>query len=183
MKRELNTYLYYEFGLDDGEGGDACIQEDWPFVLEPAGAVNEGPVFRFRDADTDYYLVTKPALNFFPAADMTIDDVRIQRFGADWIADRHPVDLNTTATNDSITPIIQRRSHIEQLATASLGEPPTRILESLFLQRTRQHLAIVSCNHGDWVIGDDLVPIQVPFDGASAWRRLAWGIGRRHQSL
>lgn len=61
MKRELNEYLYWEFGIgDDPEAAGKLISADWPFVLEPAGELDGGVLFRFRDGDDDYYALHQP---------------------------------------------------------------------------------------------------------------------------
>src|SRR6266851_1645043 len=58
--REINEYLFYEFGLDlDADSGR--ISEDWPFSLESVGVFHspygEREVRRFDAEGTTYYLI------------------------------------------------------------------------------------------------------------------------------
>lgn len=113
---------------------------------------------------------------------MTIDDLKRQRRGAHAIAAEDPLDLNTTAPNDSLPGILERRTYITRLAERLLPRPLDRILEGVFLGKSRRQIALVLDVDGSaWAIGDGLKPTAVPFPSASAWRRMACAIGKRER--
>jgi len=54
-KKDLNRYLFYEFGLDtEGDVDEPRVSDDWPFELRSVGVTSwQGKgteVFEFNDA-------------------------------------------------------------------------------------------------------------------------------------
>jgi hypothetical protein len=180
-KRLINEYLHCEFGED---GGASRISEDWPFQLSEVGsfttAEGETEVFLFADDGDEYFAVSGPSLTYYPKSGMELAHLRLQALGSSWIADQDPVDLNTSIlADDSVPSSKQRRQHIEDIAEQHLGCTPFSILEGLLLRSTGKYLALVQPRDNDKAIlvGTNIVVRNIPFPSASAWRRLAVGIG------
>ena len=184
MKKSLNEYLFLEFGMDVYEEEDESkISEEWPFVLREVGQMQELQltVFEFDDDDEPYFAMANRCLNFFPKAGMTFEDLVLQYLGAAWIEAHDPVDISMSMPGDARIPSgLERRKALESLGAAVLGVKEPEILEGLFLRTARSYLGLFSAP-GDQtaVIGGlpDTTKLEVPFPNASAWRRLAWGIG------
>ncbi len=178
LKKELNNYLFLEFGVD---GDESRVSEDWPFELRTLLETPDLTVFEFHD-DQAYFALADDSLNFIPQAGMSVDDLMLQRSGAGWIGARDPIDLSEVRLNDPTVPAGRdRRRHLESLGAATLPGKTVEILEGLFLGSNQQYLALfrVSGREEAVVAGlPDTLPITVPFPGASSWRRLAWGVGR-----
>ena len=116
VRRELNEYLLYEFGVDMAEED---VSAERPFQLELAGHFGTGrdaePVFMFVADGEDYYAFSNP-MDFLPRAGMSVDDVRLQEAGSNWIASRDPVDLETSRLGDERVPSTpERGERLEQL--------------------------------------------------------------------
>lgn len=180
-KRDINRYLYYEFG-EDGDASE--ISEDWPFQLSVVGsfttAEGETEVFHFADDDQEYFAVAGRSLTYYPRGGMELAHLRLQSVGSSWIARQDPVDLNTSIlAEDSVPPSVERRRHIEDIAGQHLGDAPFSILEGLFLRSTGKYLALVQPADNDKasIVGTNIVVRNIPFPSASPWRRLAVGIG------
>lgn len=182
LKTRLNDYLFLEFGMDDEGEDESKISEEWPFVLREVGQVPEREltVFEFDD-DEPYFAIADPALNFYPKAGMTFDDLVLSYLGSGWIRARNPVDLSMSMPGDPHVPSgLERRKALQSLGAAVLDGKEPEILEGLYLQTERRYLGLFSAP-GDQtaVIGGlpDLSKPEVPFPDASSWRRLAWGVG------
>lgn len=182
IKKELNEYLRVEFGIDEEDSREAA--EDWPFELTPLGRIAPGPgdpdVFLFQ-ADEPYFAVAAGALNFIPAQSMSLDDLRLQFTGGDWIEERNPVDLATSILGrDDVPRVAERRAAIEALARQALGsDADLRILQGLYLRSTAEYIALIEnvATGEALLVGTGISPMSVPFPQCSSWRRLAYGMG------
>ena len=177
LKTELNEYLFMEFGVD---GDEAQVSEDWPFDLKKLLETSDLTVFEFR-ADEAYFALADESLNFMPQAGMTVADLLLQRSGAQWIGARDPIDLSVVRLGDPSVPrTSERRRQLEALAAETLPGETVTILEGLFLCTEQRYLALFAGSAtSDAVIAGLPGPprIFVSFPQASAWRRLAWGVG------
>jgi hypothetical protein len=179
-KKDVNEYLYYEFGID---GDESSISENWPFHLHSVGSLQlrgeRTEFYEFTDDETDYYAQEG---FFFPKAGMALDDLYLQDLGQQWLGEQRPVDLNTSIIGDDQVPtVIERRRNIEALATKALGDGTVfNVVEGLFLRKTGSYLALLEIHALDnaVVIGTDLNPISVGFPDASSYRRLSYALGK-----
>jgi hypothetical protein len=68
--RDINEYLFYEFGLDLADDARR-VSDDWPFSLESVGSFasprGEHRAYRFTHAGEAYYALDGPYLDFRPA--------------------------------------------------------------------------------------------------------------------
>lgn len=62
IERDLNAYLFLEFGM---EGEETSISETWPFSLRRLGEIGVGVIFEFIDNDEPYFAISGPCLSFF----------------------------------------------------------------------------------------------------------------------
>src|SRR5262245_1929775 len=99
IERDLNEYLFYEFGFDD-EADESRISDSWPFQLRRIALVDDAPVFEFDDDDEPYFALVAGALNFLPKAGMDVNALRLQLTGGCWIGKRDPIDLNLSRLGD-----------------------------------------------------------------------------------
>jgi hypothetical protein len=179
VRIELNGYLFLEFGID---GDESRVSEKWPFELRKLVETPDLTVFGFDADDEAYFALAGQSLSFLSQADMTVDDLRVQLSGADWIRSRDPVDLSAVRLGDPAVPSgLERRRHLETLATATIPSEAVEILEGLFLCSEQRYVGLFGRSGAETaVIGglSDTPPIVVPFPGASPWRRLAWGVGQ-----
>ncbi len=145
--REINEYLFYEFGLDlDADSGR--ISEDWPFSLESVGVFHspygEREVRRFDAEGTTYYLIAGKYLLFRPADGLALDDLRREEVGAAWIAAGDPISLETARIGDESVPsTATRRAALQDLAGAAPEHGKLKILEGLFLRGPGTYVGII----------------------------------------
>ncbi|MDQ3650962.1 MAG: hypothetical protein M3458_11950 [Acidobacteriota bacterium] len=186
IKIEINEYLSYEFDLSDEEADEqSALSEVWPFKLDLLGHVETSrgitEIFVFSNDGESFFAIADHSLNYYPQAGMTIDDLRCQVLGTEWIGTRDSVDLDTSHIGDEHVPsVIDRRAAITKLATDALGaQDEMRVLEGLYLTKVQKYLALVQIGGATEavIIGDEVGPQYVGFTGASAWRRLAVGVG------
>lgn len=58
-KREINEYLFFEFGIDEEGVDEAQVGDDWPYVLQHVGTI--GPqgrtteVYHFSDDGDEFF--------------------------------------------------------------------------------------------------------------------------------
>jgi hypothetical protein len=182
-KRDINLYLFYEFGI---EGDEAQVSDDWPFELHKVGRVSvgshESQVFEFSDSEQTYFALDVGGLNFYPSEDMTIEQLQLQEQGRFWLGQREPIDLNTVRIGDDSVPRTpHRRSAIEEMAASALQitRSNIRILEGLFLKKDQTYLALVEkVDSGEvYALGSNLEPYRVNLPGGSDWRRLSLAVG------
>lgn len=183
LEIEINEYLFWEFGFDSGEGEEARISKDWPFVLRRIGDWEDGVVYEF-DHNEPFFMYVGTAgsttLMSMPKAGMTLEDLKTQEDGSEWIGSRDPVDLDTHRLGDSaVPPGLERQKALEQLARDACGAQAT-VLEGLFLVEEQCYVALVGPRGANqaFVVGLTAEPLAVGFPEASKWRRLAWGVGR-----
>jgi hypothetical protein len=177
LRTALNEYLFFEFDVD---GDEERVSEDWPFELTKLFESPELTVFAFH-ADEAYFALADESLNFLPQAGMSLDDLLMQRSGANWIGARDPINLSVVRLDDpSVPSTIERRQRLEALAAETLPGETVKILEGLFLCSEQRYLALLERSAADEAVivglpGSSQVPVSFPL--ASAWRRLAWGVG------
>lgn len=178
IERELNTYLFYEFGFD-AEADESHVSDSWPFRLRRVAAMGEEPVFEF-DADEPFFALVVGGLTFFPKAGMDASDLHLQLAGSRWIAARDPIGLDVSSPGDpSIPPGVERRRVIQDLGLSVLPHRGVQILEGLFLRSERRYLGLFrAADEPEAIVGGLPRAISVPFPKASSLRRLAWGVGR-----
>jgi hypothetical protein len=185
-KREINQYLFYEFGVAVEETGDeAHITDDWPFELTLIGVIQIGDhpiqVFSFTESDEHYDAVSSDSLTYYPAAGLSLDQLRLQLRGGEWISRYDPVDLNTARIGDrSVPATATRRSAIDQLCEHAFGVAiPVIIHEGLYLTQAQHYFALVERTDSKrtFLLGTTITPREISYSEASAWRRLAIGVG------
>jgi hypothetical protein len=178
LKTIVNDYLFLEFGVD---GDEAQVSEDWPFELRKLAETPDLTVFEFHD-DEPFFALAGNSINFLPQSGMSVDDLLLQQTGAKWIGAREPIDLSEVRLGDPAVPAgSERRRHLEALGAATAPGEAVEILEGLFLRAEQRYLALFeSPGRPDAFVGGlpGADSIVVPFPEASAWRRLAWGVGR-----
>ncbi|MHC4345791.1 MAG: hypothetical protein ACYSUP_14030 [Planctomycetota bacterium] len=185
MRQELNEYLFYEFGCDLAEPDIEKVKEDWPFVLEEAGTIDLGGtsehIFVFEDKGEKFYAIYGRALEYFPVAGIDLANLRRQFLGSAWIARRKPMDLEVVRLGDPRVPSTsERRKRIEELARGLEPDKPVKILKGLLLESTGEYLALVQFGEEATAhaVGDRMRVRNIPFQQASASRRLSIAIGK-----
>jgi hypothetical protein len=176
LRLELNHYLFLEFGVD---GDESSVTETWPFRLQLVHEGEDLTVFEFEE-DKPYFAIAGDALDFMSQAGMTVHDLLKQHRGSVWIGSRGPVDLDTSRLGETaVPPAIQRRKELELLGSQNAPGQAVEILEGLYLEAEAKYLGLFRVRGSEEVFVAGLVgaPISVPFPAASAWRRLAWGVG------
>lgn len=183
-KREINEYLFLEFGIDDEGEDESQVGDDWPFVLQHVGTI--GPqgrtteVYRFSDAGDEFFALAGPALTFVYVAGMNLADLDQEERGLHWIGDQEPVDLDTARLGDSRVPSgLDRQSASKRLAATV--HPEAAVLGGLYLIRRSEHVVLASdpSRPGEAVlVGEHLLPTSVGFSDASWYRRAGWAIGK-----
>jgi len=177
IERDLNAYLFLEFGID---GEETSISETWPFSLRRLGEIGARVIFEFDDDDEPYFAISGPCLDFMPKNGMTLDDLALQFAGSEWISAHDPVSLAESRPGDDSVPSgIERLRALEELGRHTTGDPRAEIMYGLFLQNSRQYLGLFRVpDELTAVVGGLDTPIYVGHDSCSAWRRLAWGVGQ-----
>jgi len=180
LRKSVNEYLFYEFALDL-EADESKVSETWPFELREVGRAADLIVFEFDD-DRSYFALASPILNFLPKAGMSFDDLVLQDAGSRWIGARDPIDLSMSKPGDDAVPSgLERRRALEELGARTLPGQQVDILEGLFLRTDHRYLALFKASGAAEavVVGIPSSPsVAVGFPDASAWRRLAWAVGR-----
>jgi hypothetical protein len=184
IQRELNEYLFLEFGI---EADASRIASDWPFRLEYLGTLDlpgrRTRLFRFSAGEEEFYAVANGALDFMPVAGMDLDDLRRQELGRGWIGKQNPIDLDTTQIGDPHVPSTrERRAAIMALAKVALGaelHQPYTILEGLFLRESGRYLALIGAPSKEQaaVVGTGLPVRYIGFGEATRARCLSAAIG------
>lgn len=184
-KRDVNEYLFHEFGFDTEPSGERTIADNWPFELAELGMVDAGGeswrVFGFAQADEEFFAVANGAMNFLPREGMDIDALAMQLEGQCWIGDQDPVDLARTEGPESDTPPVPERvAAIEALVAELDSAASFEILDGLYLKRRKEYLAFVQDRASGrcHIVGDRVRLRNIPFPQVSPWRRLAIGIGK-----
>src|SRR5262245_20308638 len=98
IERELNAYLFHEFGFD-ADADESRVSDSWPFQLRRVTPMHEDPVFEF-DGDEPFFALVAGGMNFLPKAGMELGDLRLQISGSRWIAARDPVGLAASRPGD-----------------------------------------------------------------------------------
>jgi hypothetical protein len=184
-KRDLNEYLFYEFGGGEEEGDEARIADDWPFTLNWIGTIDSDgeitPIYEFSDEDESFFMLGGNVLSFLPQAGMSIDALRLQELGSLWLGQRNPIDLSTVRIGDDRVPATKdRRFAIKQLATPTFAaSAAVAILEGIFLCETGEYFALVEEAETGVakVVGTTIEPRIAGYPEAMKWQRLAVVIG------
>ena len=178
IEKRLNEYLFHEFGMDVS-GDESQVSETWPFVLRRLAESGTNIVFEFDD-DQPYFAFGGDYLSFMPKSGMSVDDLLVQTVGSHWIGARDPVDLAESRPGDASVPSgLERRAALQALGDGALPGREVEILEGLFLRAEARYIGLFRAA-GDTesvVAGLADTRIAVLFNEASAWRRLAWGVG------
>jgi hypothetical protein len=178
VERDLNEYLFLEFGFDVEED-ESRVSESWPFDLRKVAELPDGPIFEFDD-DEPFFALVGGGLNFVPKAGMDLADLQLQLTGGRWIGERDPIGLDLSMPDDpSVPSSLERRRALEAIGEKAALQRPVEILEGLFLRAPRRYVGLF--RGGDKtgaIVGGLSHRIVVPFPEASGWRRLAWGVGR-----
>jgi hypothetical protein len=179
MKRELNGYLFFEFGC---EGEESQVSDSWPFDLKEVGLIEDEHVFEFESGGEEFFAFYGRSIRYEPKDGADLELLARQIRGAHWIGSRGPVDLDTSRGEHSVIPMIPvRRSKIEDLARAlgRAGDP--KILEGLFLEESREFLALVEFPGEDvvHVVGDSVQIPDIPRSPVSPWKLLSRAVGSR----
>jgi len=181
--REINRYLFYEFGFDD-EYEIEEVSEAWPFELRSVGKLRSGAaVYEFADGTEEFFVIDGSALNFLSKQGLTVHDLDLQELGSSWIAAQEPVDLNTSQIgDDSVPSAIERRLALQQLASAVDGL--AQILEGLYLKKSGHYLGLVQIagSNDRFVVGTELQPRACPHRSTSRWRELSIQVGEMLES-
>jgi hypothetical protein len=184
-REAINEYLFYEFGYDL-EQDSSAIADDWPFALLMIGIIHsadgEIKVFKFTADGETQFVLSDGKLDSFPAVGMDLKDLQLQHDGATWIKHQDPIDLATSRpSDDSVPPVSEREVVLKELATGVCTSP--RILLGLYLRVSGTYLALIEDKQTGTAIavGTGLGACDVTFPEASAWRRLAWGIGKMYE--
>ena len=182
-KREINEYLFYEFGFDIEEE-EVRIREDFPYELSFIGEFKRDEeqikVYEFRDERISNVVLYGNGISVYEKEEMELEDLYFQTVGSAWIGEKNIVDLNTSKIGyDNIPSLNVRRLEIEKLVIDSchLKNKPT-ILEGLFFVESQQYLALVESGEEKIVIGLGIVEYIHKFKGLSHWRLLSWAVGR-----
>jgi len=184
LRKSLNEYLFHEFALDL-EADESKVSATWPFQLREVGRAADLIVYEFED-EQPYFALAGRSLNYLPKAGMTFDDLVLQDAGSKWIGARDPIDLSMSKPGDDAVPSgLERRRALEELGAKALPGEQVDILEGLFLRTDNRYLALFkgSAAAQATVVGIPSWPnVVVGFPDASAWRRLAWAVGRSIRS-
>jgi hypothetical protein len=180
-KKDLNEYLYREFGID---GPETAISESWPYELTFVGRIDQDEasviVYTFEDENERFYALS-PDHDFYPVAGMSFNDLRLQMKGSAWIENCSLIDLNTIILGDERIPKTRdRREAIKTLAGEKLGtHKEHKILEGLYLKTEGIYLALIELDPAQAVlVGTGMETRRIAFPEASPWRRLSYGIGK-----
>lgn len=178
LERSLNEYLFFEFGKGD-EADEARISDSWPFALRRLDDRCGEPVFEFDD-DEPYYALVGDAYWFTRKAGMDLDALRRRLAGAAWIADRDPIDIDTSRPDDPAVPsLLERRRIVEALGAEAFPGREFVLRCGVFLVTERRALGLIGVvGVPDATVVGLSRPIVVPFPEASSAARLAWGVGR-----
>ena len=185
MKRDLNQYLYYEFGVDDENERDAKISDNWPFKLEFIGKINIKneviTVYAFEDDNEKFFGIDGDLISYFPQGSMDLKNLKRQFLGSKWMSQFEIINLETVVLDDAhVLSTEERRNHIKNLAKKICTTKACHILEGLFLKDAQEYIALVKFEQDKnaHIIGDRIKVRNIPFDDVSPWRRLAVGIGK-----
>ncbi|MBK8478134.1 MAG: hypothetical protein IPL39_18055 [Opitutaceae bacterium] len=179
MKRELNEYLFLEFGV---EGTELQISESWPFELKEVGVVEGEHVFEFENDDEEFLAVYGRCLRFESKDGADLELLGRQIRGSRWIGARGPVSLSTSRGEHPVVPMIpERRTKIEELACGLGRTGVPQILEGLFLEKSREYLALVELPDEEvvHVVGSSIQIPDIPKSAVSAWKVLSRAVGGR----
>jgi hypothetical protein len=178
IERDLNAYLFLEFGLDLEED-ESRVSESWPFELRKHADLEDGPVFEFDDDDEPFFALTGP-LGFLPKAGMDVAALEQQMRGTRWIHSQNPVSLELSMPGEPSVPSgLERRRALELLGKEILPGRSAEIIEGLFLRTGQRYIGLFrAAGESEALVGGLSKRIIVPFPEASGWRRLAWGVGQ-----
>lgn len=185
MKKELNEYLFFEFGFDLRARDIATVREDWPFVLEEVGTIevegNINHIFVFEHEGTKYYGVYGPVIQYLPISEMDLTVLKWMFAGTVWLGHKEPINLEMVKLNDPAVPSSPEiREAITNLAKTLDSKRAVNVLEGLFLKSTREYLGLVQFDNDvkAHIVGNRMRIRNIPFEKASARQRIAIGIGK-----
>jgi hypothetical protein len=183
VEKEINAYLFYEFGYDAESYDEEKVSENWPFTLELLETLDvDGEaiqIFRFINDNEWHYALYGSVLNYYPVDGVELKYFKYQLAGSSWIAKRNPITLEHVVLGDPKIPSTKERVAAIKKLAARLRKGDCRILEGLFLKRTGEYLSLIEFKEEDvaHVVGTNITLRGIPFPNASTSRRLAIGIG------
>lgn len=182
--KEYNKYLFFEFGFDVEGYSESEVSKAWPFGLTFLESTEifgvPTALYEFSDQDVEYVLVDGSSLGFHKKDGLTIDELKRQLLGAAWLGKRHPVKLNSPRIDYQRIPSVpEREKCIQALWEKHFPDESMRILEGLYLQRSKEYIALIESITSDVtaIIGNQIVFTDVQWKQLPVWRRLALGIG------
>jgi hypothetical protein len=179
MKRELNEYLFFEFGID---GDESQVSDTWPFSLKDVGIVEDEHVFEFESEGEEFFAIYGHSIRNELKEGTDLQMLGNQIRGARWIGEHEPVDLSTSRGEHPIVPMIPiRRAKIQELAHSMGRSGNPEILEGLFLEQSREYLALVEFpgERVVHVVGTSFQILDIPKTSTSAWKLLSRAVGSR----
>jgi hypothetical protein len=190
MKKELNEYLFCEFGFDISEENKCHVSDNWPFELKDVGSIelpNETVfIFLFSYNDISYYASyeqTSFGVRLTTFAQEGIDFLNLKRLylGNRWIGKQESVNLDMVILdNPEIPSTKERREYIARSTKEILGKSPSKILECLYFKKNKEYLALVQFENENntHIVGDKIRVRNIPLGGISPWKTLSIGIGK-----
>ena len=84
-KKEINEYLFYEFGLDL-DNSLLSVSENWPFQLELTKTFyvnsNKKDIYLIHHVSENYFVIDGTTLSVVPTNEMSIEDLYLQEVGS-----------------------------------------------------------------------------------------------------
>jgi hypothetical protein len=181
-KRNINEYLFYEFGFDI-EDDENKISENYPYKLNSIGdfEINKEKikVYEFTDNGRKNVVLHGKSLSTFEAQGMRLDDLYFQKLGSWWIGKSNPIDLNTSKMGyDNIPSLSIRRQEIEKLTLKVPSSEKPAVLTGLYLIDNQQYLGLFKTENNKYIVGTEFMDKIDKFNDISSWRLLSWGIGK-----
>ncbi len=185
VEKEINEYLFYEFGYDikEYDENEGKISENWPFQLELLETLDiDGDtiqVFGFVYDNERHYALYGKDLDYYSVDDVELKYLKYQLEGSRWIAKRNPITLEYVVLGDPAIPSTKERAASIKKLADGIDKGECKILEGLFLKRTGEYLSLIKFGDEDisYIVGTNITLRGIPFPNASPARRLAIGIG------
>jgi len=182
-EKEVNEYLFYEFGYDIKEEDEGKISNNWPFELKYIDEISLNNetirIYKFVNDGEDYYALNGRVLTYLPVSDIDTKHLKYQLMGQDWLTQRNPISLEYSILDDPAVPSRKDRIRsIKKLCEKVKGQK-CDILEGLFFRDNKKYLSLIQFEgeYNAYIIGTDIILRNIPFPNVSSWRRLAIGIG------
>ena len=182
IEKEINEYLFYEFGYDLKEE-EGKISSNWPFELKYIDEIflNSGTIkiYKFAHDGEDYYAFNGRVLDYLPVSGIDTKYLKYQLIGQDWLRQRNPIDLTYSILCDPAIPSIKNRIRAITKLCEKVKRQEFDILEGLFFRDNKKYLSLIQYKGEDnaYIIGNDIIYRNIPFPNMLSSQRLAIGIG------